>query len=84
MAVWCPPNLLLLSLHLGLETADLLLGQRHSVLLLLEGPKTKLEVSHLPLQLHDPGALGHSGNLQQEVEIDGGEEGDEAGERSQR
>lgn len=67
MVAWCPPNLFLLRLHLGLEGADLLLGQRHGVLFLLEGPKTELEVGHLPLQLHDPGALGHRGNLQPEV-----------------
>lgn len=77
-----PPNLFLLRLHLGLEAADLLLGQRHGVLLLLEGPKTKLEVGHLPLQLHDPGALRHRGHLRQDVEMNGGERGDEAGERS--
>lgn len=50
-------NLFLLRLCLSLEAADLLLGQRHSVLLLLEGPQPKLEVCHLPLQLHDSGAL---------------------------
>lgn len=82
MLACCPPNLFLLRLHLGLEAADLLLGQRHGVLLLLEGPKTKLEVGHLPLQLHDPGALWHGGNLRQDVQINGGERGDEAGERS--
>lgn len=61
-----PPNLFLLGLRLGLEAADLLLRQRHGVLLLLEGPETELEVGHLPLQLHDPGALGHRGNLRRD------------------
>lgn len=67
MLACCPPNLFLLRLHLGLEAADLLLGQRHGVLLLLESPKMELEVGHLPLQLHDPGALGHRSNLWQDV-----------------
>lgn len=57
--------LFLLRLCLGLEAADLLLGQRRSVLLLLGRPEPELEVGHLPLQLHDPGALRHRGHLQQ-------------------
>lgn len=61
-------NLFLLGLGLGLEPADLLLGQRRSVLLLLGSPQPELQVSHLPLQLHDPGALRHRGYLQQQTE----------------
>lgn len=59
-------NLFLLRLHLGLEITDLLLGQRHGVLLLLGRPEPELEIRHLPLQLHDPGALRHRGYLQHE------------------
>lgn len=61
-------NLLLLRLSLGLEAADLLLRQRRRVLLLLGRPEPELEVGHLPLQLHDPGALGHGGHLQQKIQ----------------
>lgn len=60
-------NLFLLRLCLGLEAADLLLGQRHSIFLLLGGPQPELEVCHLPLKLHDPGALRHRGYLQQNI-----------------
>lgn len=57
-------NLFLLGLGLGLEAADLLLGQRRGVLLLLGSSQPELQVGHLPLQLHDPGALRHRGYLQ--------------------
>lgn len=60
-------NLFLLRLCLGLQAADLLLGQRHGILLLLRRPEPELEVCHLPLQLHDPGALRHRGHLQQNM-----------------
>lgn len=56
-------DLLLLGLGLGLQAADLLLGQRRRVLLLLGRSQPELQVGHLPLQLHDPGALRHRGHL---------------------
>ena len=64
-------NPFLLRLCLGLEAANLLLGQRHSILLLLGRPEPELEICHLPLQLHDPGALRHSGHLQQKMQRGG-------------
>lgn len=62
--IWILAYLFLLGLGLDLEAADLLLGQRRSVLLLLGRPQPELQVGHLPLQLHDPGALRHRGDLQ--------------------
>ena len=75
-----PTNLLLLSLSLSLQAADLLLGQRGGVLLLLRRPQPELEVGHLPLQLHDPGALRHRGHLQHHMQKRRHEGKEEAGE----
>lgn len=59
-----PTNPFLLTLSLGLQAADLLLGQRHCILLLLGCSQPELKICYLPLQFHDPGALRYSGHLQ--------------------